>query len=572
MTIRPVELRNFCFGASLFLALWALGTFLWHVEGMTGPYISLLFFLAQDLPVLCVAALGVSLIPFLAPPADPSRHACKPVYLALAVALIILIAWAGHYCVFEDYALSRDEEMAQFAGTYLRHGRLGMPIPAEWEACRRAMVPIFTSPFGGDKAWISIYLPINSAIRGLISQVADPNLATPLLLGVGLLSLWSAARRLFADRPDALLVTMLMAFSSTQLLATAMTPYAMTGHFALNMAWLALLLRDDWKGHVAAALVAFLAVGLHQPQFTPLFLAPFLFWLLLRRRWAPLLFHGVVLLAILYFWMKAYPGILSETYGALPLTPQGRGSAHEKVSGLLNRFSVLQPLFSLARFAAWNNALLLPLAFLGLWRLRWRSAIRGEDVVLPLALACLLGLGLMIDQKMGWGYRYFHGLIGPFCLLAGFGWMRLTGSPARLSLRPVWLSCGLAAFTGMFLLWQAHAWVAPYARAYRALRASDAQVVIVDWRGGLFGQDLIRFDDGTLRKPVLMDINFLSRENVDTLCARYDVAIFDKADFWPMGMPQVGTHYNGSDYVQSLRDQMAAMGCGRRIGLNPPAR
>src|SRR3546814_13123134 len=66
---------------------------------------------------------------------------------------------------------------------------------------------------------------------------------------------------------DLVLVTLLLAFSSTQLLVMSMTAYAMTAHFALNMVWLALFLRNDWKGHFGAAVVAFLAIGLHQLQF-----------------------------------------------------------------------------------------------------------------------------------------------------------------------------------------------------------------------------------------------------------------------------------------------------------------
>src|SRR3546814_2509369 len=71
----------------------------------------------------------------------------------------------------------------------------------------------------------------------------------------------------------------------------SMTAYAMTAHFALNMVWLALFLRNDWKGHFGAAVVAFLAIGLHQLQFHPLFAAGFLFWIVLQRRWGLAAFY-----------------------------------------------------------------------------------------------------------------------------------------------------------------------------------------------------------------------------------------------------------------------------------------
>src|SRR3546814_10973844 len=89
---------------------------------------------------------------------------------------------------------------------------------------------------------------------------------------------------------------------------------------------------------------------------------------------------------------------------------------------------------------AWNNVLLLPLAALGVLQLRWRTMFaRDASIVLPLTITCILGLLLLVYQGHGWGYRYLHGLIGAFCLLGGFGWMRLSRpeSPLRSEERRV---------------------------------------------------------------------------------------------------------------------------------------
>src|SRR3546814_1349670 len=85
---------------------------------------------------------------------------------------------------------------------------------------------------------------------------------------------------------------------------------------------------------------------------------------------------------------------------------------------------------------AWNNVLLLPLAALGVLQLRWRTMFaRDASIVLPLTITCIMGLLLLVYQGHGWGYRYLHGLIGAFCLLGGFGWMRLSRPERPLSLR-----------------------------------------------------------------------------------------------------------------------------------------
>ena len=63
--------------------------------------------------------------------------------------------------------------------------------------------------------------------------------------------------------------------TSSQFLLTAMTPYSMTAHLALNLAWLWLFLRGGVVGHSLAIAVGALACGLHQLVFHPLFVAPF---------------------------------------------------------------------------------------------------------------------------------------------------------------------------------------------------------------------------------------------------------------------------------------------------------
>ena len=129
-----------------------------------------------------------------------------------------------------------------FAAAYMREGLFARPIPIEWEPYRRAIMPEFFSPFGAADYWTAAYLPVNSAIQALFWQLGDPNLAGPVLLMTGLIALWRVALRLMPDRPDAVWVTLLLGLSSSQLWVTAMTPYAMTGHFALNLVWLALVL------------------------------------------------------------------------------------------------------------------------------------------------------------------------------------------------------------------------------------------------------------------------------------------------------------------------------------------
>jgi len=478
--------------------------------------------------------------------------------VAFLLIAFALIAWSGHYWLFSDYSLSRDEEMAEFAAWSLSLGWLGRPIPPEWIDYCRAIMPEFFSPFGADHYWTAAYLPLNAVWRALCGFLGDADLAGPLFLIIGLISLWRAALRLFPDRSDAVTVVMLMALSSTQLLVTAMTPYAMTGHFALNMAWLALVLRDDRIGHAAAGVVALLLAGLHQYHYPLPFLAPFLLWFALGRRWGAFLFHGAVLALAVLIWAKLWPVMLIDLYGPAADVRPSAGVV-DKMDSLIDRLNKWHPLLHLSRFIAWNNLLLVPLAFIGLWRMGWRAALRGQRVALPLGLGALGMAALAIDQGYGWGYRYLHGYIGSFALLAGFGW----ASMRRADMRPVWLSVVVAVLTGSFLMMRVHDYVAPYAASHRLIMASDADVVLVDPRGGRYVTDVVRGVHGEpLGRPVVMALGMLTPNRLDRLCDLHDVAIFDVGAFGPMGVSCVNWN---SKYIAKLRAQMAERGCGRVI-------
>ena len=558
---RIVDARRLFLGGATGLALWLGATFLWHVTYRQGISLPVILFLDQDFPVLLVSLL---LLALAAPFAEGAGWRLPQPQARVIVPLVVLfglVAWAGHYALFQNYAVSRDEEVARFAAAYMREGLFARPIPVQWEPYRRAIMPEFFSPFGAADYWTAAYLPVNSAIQALFWQLGDPNLAGPVLLVGGLIALWRVALHLFPDRPDAVWVTMLLALSSTQLWVTAMTPYAMTGHFALNMIWLALVLRGGWLGHGTAGLVALVAAGLHQWHFPPIFIGPFILWMLLNRRWGVALFHSFTLVLIVLVWAKLWPGYLLHALGP-PMDVRPSAGVTEKVGSLFVRLGDRwQPLVNLTRLFAWNNILMVPLAMLGIAAMRWRSALRGQEIALPLALGCLTGCALALAQGYGWGYRYAHGFIGPFCLLAGLGWARLR--PAAM--RPVFIGIAIAFLSTAFLVWRTHAFVAPYAASHRMIDASHADVVLIDPRGGLFVTDLVRGRDGVPGRPMVMNLGMLTLEQVDTLCDDYVVELFDRAEFRPLGVPLARWGIGGMD---ALRRHMAKVGCDKPV--EPP--
>ncbi len=551
---RFVDARRLLLVGAIGLTLWLGATFLWHVTYRQGISLAVIMFLDQDFPALLGGLLLLTLaVPFaggmgLRLPAPRAR------IIAPLIMLFGLVAWAGHYWLFQDYAISRDEEVARFAAAYMREGLFARPIPVEWEPYRRAIMPEFFSPFGAADYWTAAYLPVNSAIQAMFWQLGDPNMAGPALLIVGLFALWRVALHLFPTRPDAVWVTMLLALSSAQLWVTAMTPYAMTGHFALNMVWLALVLRGGVLGHVSAGAVALVAAGLHQWHFPPIFIAPFILWMLLARRWTAAAFHIIVLVAIVVVWAKLWPGFLVELLGP-PSDIRPSAGVADKVGSLFERLGDRwQPLVNLSRFAAWNNILMVPLATLGVFAMQWRRAIRGQEIALPLALGCFAGCVLALAQGYGWGFRYAHGFIGPFCLLAGLGWVRFR--PAAM--RPIFIGVAVTMMASAYLVWRTHVFVAPYAASHRMIDASRADVVLIDPRGGLYVTDLVRGRDGVPGRPMVMNLAMLTLDQVDQLCENYVVELFDRAEFRPLGIPLARWNLSRMD---ALRAHMKEVGC-----------
>lgn len=554
--------RRLFLAGALGLALWLGATFLWHVTYRQGISLAVILFLDQDFPAL----FGAALLLALAAPFAEGRGIRLPAPTAgIVLPLILLLgiaAWLGHYALFQDYAISRDEEVARFAAAYMREGLFARPIPPEWEAYRRAIMPEFFSPFGAADYWTAAYLPVNSAIQALFWHMGDPNLAGPVLLMLGLFALWRVAIHLMPDRPDAIWVTMLLGFSSSQLWVTAMTPYAMTGHFALNMVWLALVLRGGVIGHVSAGIVALVAAGLHQWHFPPIFIAPFILWMLLARRWTVAAFHAATLVAIVIVWAKLWPGFLLHSLGT-PTDVRPSAGVADKVGSLFQRLGDRwQPLVNLSRYAAWNNVLMVPLAVLGVAAMHWRKAIRGQEIALPLALGCVAGCLLALAQGYGWGFRYAHGFIGPFCLLAGLGWARFRPAGA---VRPLIIGFAITFLASAFLVWRTHEFVAPYAASHKLIDSSQADVVLIDPRGGLYVTDLVRGRDGVPGKPMVMNLGMLTLDQVDALCQTYVVELFDRAEFRPLGVPLARWNLGRMD---TLRAHMKDAGCDKPV--QPP--
>ena len=448
-----------------------------------------------------------------------------------------LLLWAATYLLFGNYPLSRDEQMVAFDMGVFRSGHLAAPLAPQWRPYAAALIPAFLLPLPGNVAWVSAYMPVNASIRTLVGLV-DPALTGPLLAAAGALATFDCARRLFPDR-GAQAVALLMYATSAQVLVTAMTPYAMTAHLALNMIWLSLYLRGTKGAHAAAMTVGFLAIGLHQIIFHPLFALPFVEHLRRRGEWRTAIVYLASYALFGLFWIS-WPHIVAVSAGVSSASGAAQGGggfiADRVIPLLLNREPQTIPLMiaNLVRFVAWQNLALLPLLMLA-----WPAIRRGEGIAGPLLAGVLLTVAAMAlllpYQAMGWGYRYLHGLIGSCALLAAYGWRDASGqAEVRAFVRAGTLATVVVAIP--FLGGQATEFVQPYARVNRMIGAIDADMAVVNSYGPAFRIDEVRNNPLLTNRPIRLAANKLSPADIAVLCKRGTIAFVDVDQMQALGL------------------------------------
>ena len=460
----------------------------------------------------------------------------RKVQIGAAAGAVLL--WAGTYLVFGNYPLSRDEQMVIFDMQVFRHWELAAPLAPGWRHYVQ-VAPEFLLPLPGNAAWVSFYMPVNAMLRTLFGAVFDPAALNPVLAAAGAIATFDCARRLFPDSRSTQAVAVLIYATSAQMLVTAMTPYAMTAHLAFNMIWLSFYLRNRRASHAAAVAVGFLAIGIHQIIFHPLFALPFIDQLRRRGQWRTAVAYLACYALFGLFWIS-YPHLVAMSAGlksqAGPAAGTGGFIVGRIMPLLLHRQPMTIPLMeaNLLRYVAWQNLALVPLMILG-----WKAVRRDDGVARPLVaglVLTVLAIALLAPyQAIGWGYRYVHGLIGSCALLAAYGWRDV---PDRAQLRAFVGAATLITVVGSipFLTWQAAEFAAPYARVNRMIDGIDADMVVIDSEGPVFRIDEVRNRPDLSNRPIRLASHMLSHADVRALCNRGTVAFVDAGRMQALGL------------------------------------
>lgn len=529
----PMPLRPLTHLLLAMMAFAAVGPFTRLAMGGNG--LSIFFFVKQDLWVMVMLFIALKHIapdkaPYSRRPllAGWSEH---PFFMAFLVPMMLLLTgWAGRYWLFQGYDLSRDEQMVTFDAWIFSHGRLFWPLTSEWRPFAQALNTTFILPMGQYESWVSAYLPVNAVLHAMIGAVSHAALTNPVLLAVSFIALWRISLRVMPgkDARNARLVTFLMFVNSGQVIFTAMTTYAMTGHLAFNLVWLLLFLRDRPASHAMAICIGFLATGLHQPLFHPLFVAPFLWLLFEQKRWRLLTVYGIAYCTIAIFWFSWPVWLASHASHYVAVQGPTATSFFGRLMMALRELGPKTPYLmdvNLLRFAAWQHLLLIPLGVTGAI-VSWRTSPIARALTIGFILPVVAMTFLLAYQGHGWGYRYVHGLIGNACLLAGMGWMALERS--RQSYRKALMATTAATVLIVFPFhaWAIHRHVAPYAEISREIDASGADIALIDTAAAPFGADLVLNRPDLGKSPIRLDMAELKPQDVQALCTGQRAIMF----------------------------------------------
>lgn len=530
--------------------------------------------LREDTPALLLSMLGVMLLLAVARGAVtmpvPAWAAAVPSSAAICCAALVLGVLL--YAATRLYVpLSMDEVMARFDAVIFSRGKVVAEVAPEWRAYVPALQWQFRVEAPDHAYWASMYLPVNAAFRALSAHLGDQNLTSPAWAVVSLLALFGLARRLWPERRDAAFLAVVLMATSAQFLVTATTAFAMSAHLALNLVWLCLFLGPGRASQAGSVVVGFLATGLHQLIFHPLFAAPFILTLWLQRRWTQAAVHTLAYAGIGLFWIS-YWGF------ALPGAPTGEAGLElgperwfAMALNLLTSFDITKTAWmieNLLRFALWQSLLLVPLAALGL-RAAWRGPV-ARNLALGVLLTTVALWLLLPNQGFGWGYRYLHGFIGSLCLLAAYGWVAATERMTHeVRARATRVMAVAVVFSVVVLvplrLQQAWAYTTPFAKARDAITRLNAEVVLID-DTGVFKANILPENDPFLRaSPKIMMLSGLTPADLERLCGDRSVALFDKAAAASVGLRTFDA--KGKPAVLANRAVLRRLGCARdRVG------
>src|SRR5581483_4333191 len=393
--------------------------------------------------------------------------------------------------------------------------------------------PTFVDYFPATQSWNQTYLPVYAAMRAAFQAADLQSLLNPFLAAVTVLAVYGTARNIWPQSKANAAVAVALLVSCSQFLLMSMTSYAMPAHLALNAVWLWLYSRPNERKFYLAPFIGVLAIGLHQPIVHALFVLPFLVRLLWQRRWRAVFVFGIVYVAGCVGWLLWRAHF------------QGIGRGVGSVFNFVNPRAPIIQSMNLLLVIAWASLAAPLLAALGFARFRKLPPIL-QDAALSCALTFAFYFTFFLDQAHGWGYRYFHGALACFVLVAAAGYERLCVMlGARRALQFVVAGVTMSILVQLPLrCFQAERFVRPYARAAAVLHSIPTDIVGIDPRDAWYAADLVRNDPFLEKRPVIVSLFGQNPASVAALSKNGSVRFITRDELARFGLDTARPDFN----------------------------
>jgi hypothetical protein len=201
-------------------------------------------------------------------------------------------------------------------------------------------------------------------------------------------------------------------------------------------------------------------------------------------------------------------------------------------------------MLNMLRFVAWQNLVLVPLLIAAIPVVLRK---RGFPAALALGIVgWLLFLTIVLpEQGRGWGFRYLHGYLGSFALLAGFGYRELDERIGRQADGMVVAMSGLTILAAIPLLFVAsYRFMQPHLAMERLIEAQTTPFVLIDdngskardggWAEG--AGDHVRNTPDLSNRPLRFSADLLPANLLAELCRHGPVTLITRADMNRVGL------------------------------------
>jgi len=338
--------------------------------------------------------------------------------LRVCIIVFIVLSGVGRF-VYQAFPLAMDEYAPLLQARIFAQGSLTISYPLE--LLDRMVVPGFQGYFilvnheTGQAA--SAYWPGLALLMTPFALLEIEWLLNPLLAAIGLWLIGDLASQA-SGKTQARGWAILAALACPQYTINAMSYYAMTGLLTLNLLYLWLLLKCNWRSTLLAGLVGSFALVMHNPVPHTLFAMPCIIWLLSNRS------RYTQLLPLIVGYL---PLVILLGIGWSLLTHLDYSAESEKSMGFMvnvqKRFQEVFTLpdinilrmriYALCKTIIWAAPGLLLVLF-----------FKNNNLIQRILLSCLIFsfvfyLFVSYDQGHGWGYRYIHSAWGLIAIAAG---------------------------------------------------------------------------------------------------------------------------------------------------------